>query len=237
MLIVPEKIGWRGDYSGMDTLEKCFNQQYFINYHKKITYQYNSKGFRDHEWPEDLSDVVWCVGDSFTVGIGQPFEETWPQLLEKKTGKRCINVGVDGCSNDTICLRIKEIYKLYKPKLIVVMWSYLHRRRDRKKDIDIHFDKDKKNFNDKADLKNFEKNLKNISNLSTNIIHTAIPGAIMDNEAPERVWNRLSKIRIYKKKLILFKQLDYARDYQHFDIKTSEHIVNLISKNIDNISK
>ena len=51
-------------------------------------------------------------GDSFTAGIGQPQEETWPQLLQKKIGKRCLNLGEDGCSNDTIYLRIKKIVEL-----------------------------------------------------------------------------------------------------------------------------
>ena len=68
------------------------------------------------------------MGDSFTVGIGQPFEETWPKVLEKKIGRKCLNLGEDGCSNDTITQRVQEIYKLHKPQLIIVMWSFLHRR-------------------------------------------------------------------------------------------------------------
>ena len=114
--------------SGMDTLEECHDKDHYLSYTKDISYRYNSRGFRDHEWPEDLSDVVWCVGDSFTVGVGQPFEETWPQLLGKKLGKTCLNIGEDGCANDTMALRIQEICKLHSPKLVVVMWSYFARR-------------------------------------------------------------------------------------------------------------
>ena len=161
MLIVPKKIDWRSDYFGMDNLELCNNRQHFLNYSKKITYEYNSRGFRDTEWPEDLSEVIWCVGDSFTVGIGQPHEETWPAMLQKKIGKRCINIGDDGCSNDTISLRVNKIYDLYKPKLIIVMWSYLHRRRT--DDRNVHFDKN--DFGNKADFNNFIKNYKTISKL------------------------------------------------------------------------
>jgi len=77
MLRVENKIGIpESKATGMDTLELCLNKEYFKSYTKQISYRYNSKGFRDDEWPEDLSDVIWCVGDSFTVGIGQPFEET-----------------------------------------------------------------------------------------------------------------------------------------------------------------
>ena len=45
--------------SGMDTLEECHDKDHYLSYTKDISYRYNSKGFRDHEWPEDLSDVVW----------------------------------------------------------------------------------------------------------------------------------------------------------------------------------
>ena len=162
--------------SGIDTLEECRDKDHFLSYTKDISYRYNSKGFRDHEWPEDLSDVVWCVGDSFTVGIGQPFEETWPQVLEKKIGKRCINLGEDGCSNDTMSLRIQEICKLYKPKLIVVMWSYFSRRRVNGKNRMC----DKKDFGNQEDLENFSKNFKIVNELPTSIVNLLIPYAFDD---------------------------------------------------------
>ena len=221
MLILPEKMYWKSDYFGIDSLELCKDRQHFLNYSKKITYEYNSKGFRDKEWPETLSDVIWCVGDSFTVGVGQPAEETWPQLLEKKIGKRCINLGEDACSNDTISLRVKNIYDLYKPKLIIVMWSYFHRRRIDNENV--HFDKT--DFSPKSDLKNFIKNCKKISKLKTKIIQTIIPNAFLDSQ----IFNYL----LNKFKILNFPQLDYARDYHHFDIKTSEHLVNLLIKKIN----
>jgi len=160
------------------------------------------------------------VGDSFTVGIGQPFEETWPQLLEKKTGKRCINIGVDGSSNDTICLRIKEIYRLYKPKLIAVMWSYLSRRRINGEDFQFY----KNDFGDAEDYNNFKINFNIALKIPTNIIHTIIPTAYID----------ISK---NFKNIINIKQLNYARDYHNFDIKTSEHLVDLLIKKINNFDK
>lgn len=211
-------------FSGRDDPKFCLNKEHFYNYKKKIIYHYNSKGFRDREWPNDVSDVIWCVGDSFTVGIGQPFVETWPQLLEKKTGKRCINVGVESCSNDTMCLRIKEIYRLYKPKLIVVMWSYLSRRRLNGEDVQL----DKNDFGDVNDYNNFKKNFNITLKIPTNVIHTIVPNAYMG-----------ASIDISKnfKNIINFKQLDYARDYHHFDVKTSEHLVNLLTKKINDFDK
>ena len=230
MLIVPKKINWRSDYSGMDVLKLCNDRQHFLNYSKKITYEYNSKGFRDHEWPTELNDLIWCVGDSFTVGIGQPFAETWPQLLEKKIGRRCINLGEDGCSNDTISLRVEKIYDLYKPKLIIVMWSYLHRRRIDNENVHS----DKKDFGPKKDLENLNKNYQKISKLKTKIIQTIIPNILLDSQFNKKgivnyLYNKFSN----KFKILNFPQLDYARDYHHFDIKTSKHLVDLLIKKIN----
>lgn len=220
MLKIPSRMGRpESKTSGTDTLEKCVDREHYKSYTKHISYRYNSRGFRDHEWPEDLSDVVWCVGDSFTVGIGQPFEETWPQLLENKTGKRCLNIGQDGCANDTMALRIQEICKLYKPKLIVVMWSYFSRRR-----IDcenVRFDKN--DFGFERDIKNFHKNFKIVNGLPTSIVNLLIPYAF-DN------------VRLLKETytdLVPVIQLDYARDYHHFDIKTSTGICDLIERKIN----
>ena len=161
MLVIKKDVNFYGKTKGMDSFENCNNKEHFKNYKKHITYQYNSRGFRDRKWPTDLSDVVWCVGDSFTVGLGQPYKETWPYLLETKVKKRCINLGEDGCSNDTIALRALEIYKLYKPKLIIIMWSYFHRRRVDNQDI--HFDKT--NFGSNEDIKNFANNFRIVDSL------------------------------------------------------------------------
>ena len=205
--------------SGMDTLEKCFDREHYLSYTKDISYRYNSRGFRDHEWPEDLSDVVWCVGDSFTVGIGQPFEETWPQLLENKTGKRCLNIGQDGCANDTMALRIREICKLYKPKLIVVMWSYFSRRRIDGENLQF----DKNDFGFERDIKNFHRNFSLCQKLNVNLINFTVPGAFDDITYLEKKYPELKSIR----------QLDYARDHHHFDIKTSTGICDLIERKIN----
>jgi len=227
MLKIKDRIGVPDHKtSGIDTIEKCEDQEHFKSYPKDISYRYNSRGFRDNEWPDDLSDVIWCVGDSFTVGIGQPFEETWPYLLERKLGKRCLNLGEDGCSNDTIALRTQEICKLYNPKLVVIMWSYLHRRRVGNKDV--HYDR--KDFGFPEDIKNFLKNFKIVNKLPISIINTIIP-----NTMPGRFQKNKSFLNYYLQKktgvkndLTEVKQVDWARDFHHFDINTSQNITNHI---------
>ena len=211
---------------GIDTLEQCYDKDHYLSYTKDISYRYNSRGFRDYEWPRDLSDVVWCVGDSFTVGIGQPFEETWPQLLGKKLGKTCLNIGEDGCANDTMALRIQEICKLHSPKLVVVMWSYFARRRVNGENV--HHDRN--HFGVDKDMANFSKNFKIVNELPTNIINLIIPFAFDDTKMLNENHPDLNCLT----------QLDYARDHFHFDVKTSVGVCQLIIKKInefDNTSK
>lgn len=112
----------------MDSIEHCFDVRHFQNYPFDIEYRYNSRGFRDSEWPDDLTDTIWCMGDSFTVGVGQPFAHIWPQVLSKHSHKRTINFSMDGASNNWIARRTLDIIRMVDPKNIVIMWSYVERR-------------------------------------------------------------------------------------------------------------
>lgn len=130
-LILHTRCNQHWQYSGMDSLEYCHDKKHFSQYPFAVDYQYNSRGFRDGEWPvdiEELRQAVWCIGDSFTVGLGQPLAHTWPQVLSQRLGRRTINVSMDGASNNWIARRIIDIINAVNPKNIVVMWSYLERR-------------------------------------------------------------------------------------------------------------
>lgn len=130
-IVVGYKIDLSEKFSGMDHPEQCVDKDHFQNYPWQIEYFYNRFGMRDHAWPEQLDDLtraVWCIGDSFTVGIGQPFEHIWPQVLSQHIGLRTINVSKDGASNGWISQAAVEIINEYQPRNIVIMWSYLHRR-------------------------------------------------------------------------------------------------------------
>jgi hypothetical protein len=105
-------------YSGIDTLEHCSNKQHFLSYPHLVEYVYNQRGFRDEEWPDSLDELknaIWCVGDSFTVGIGQPFAHIWPQVLSKSLARRTINVSMDGASNDWIFRKACQIIDKINP--------------------------------------------------------------------------------------------------------------------------
>lgn len=112
----------------MDSLKHCANQQHYLKYPWAVEYKYNSRGFRDSEWPDDLESAVWCVGDSFTVGLGCPVEHTWPYLLQNTTGRRTINVSMDGASNLWIARVAEDILSAIPNATVIVHWSYMHRR-------------------------------------------------------------------------------------------------------------
>ena len=125
--ILPSRVNQVWDNSGIDSLDRCGDKQHFKKYTDKVFYHYNSRGFRDTEWPDDLSSAVWCFGDSFTVGLGTPFEYIWAQQLGQALNCRTINVSMDGASNQWIARKVHKVIEEIAPKVIVIQWSYIHR--------------------------------------------------------------------------------------------------------------
>lgn len=131
-MILPEVrlVTWANlklTHSGLDSPDLCRNSHLFANWPEPIEYCYNSRGFRDLEWPADLSSAVWCIGDSFTVGLGVNFHQTWCQHLQRLCGRPVINVSMDGASNDWIARQACAIIQQAKPQHVVCHWSYSHR--------------------------------------------------------------------------------------------------------------
>jgi hypothetical protein len=127
-LVLPSRVNQRWWRQGIDDPDWCMAPIHWHRYDHEIQYVYNSRGFRDEEWPADLVNATWCIGDSFTVGIGVPLQRTWPQLLQQKLQRRSINVSMDGASNDWMARRACQIIKEVQPSLIIIHWTYTHRR-------------------------------------------------------------------------------------------------------------
>lgn len=189
-LVLPSRVNQTWSYSGIDSIEKCFDKKHFESYPYDITYRYNSRGFRDAEWPEsmeELKSAIWCVGDSFTVGLGSLLEHTWPWLLQQHTGQRVINVSMDGASNMWIARRANLIQKEISPVNIIIMWSYIHRRENN----DFNLDDEQRRIHAVAstDVEDID-NLKSCIDLinSNNTIQSSIPNYLsMLN--PQEIWD------------------------------------------------
>ena len=181
-LYLPSRVNQHWLESGLDSLELCLNREHFLSYPHKIEYHSNSRGFRDAEWPDDmleLKEAVWCIGDSFTVGIGSPAEFTWPQRLSSAINKRTINVSMDGASNEWIARIAQHIISAVNPKKIVIMWSYTHRREHSNILLD---DEHRRTQSIKAtvqeDLDNLLACKKQVDSVTSNaVVNFAIPGA------------------------------------------------------------
>lgn len=277
--VIPSRTNQTWSYSGMDSLELCLDKKHFKSYSSAITYQYNSRGFRDAEWPstaEELQSAIWCVGDSFTVGIGSPLEHTWPWLLGTTTGQRIINVSMDGASNTWIARRATLIQKEINPKNIVIMWSYVHRREHENQNLS---DEQRRLFavdsTDLEDLHNLKDCIAMINH--SNTIQLAIPEYGPDAVDYQPTWENIrgvdwpaqvpttldemlalpefvqselkghfdiwadlqhtieqqSLLANLENNFIKVDKLDQARDGHHFDLITSQWVVDQIVQRLN----
>lgn len=198
--VLPSRVNQRWEYSGMDCYEDCLDKNHFKNYPYHVEYQYNSRGFRDLEWPEtleELKNAVWCVGDSFTVGLGSPLEHTWPWLLQKHTGFRTINISMDGASNNWIARKTVDILQIINPRHIVLHWSYFNRRENPDSTLTDeqrrrHCNKDELEITDS--LTNFYYCVNQVEKNkgSCTLLHSMIPDSypgILDNDLQEHWCN------------------------------------------------
>lgn len=184
--------------SGMDNFEYCIDKIHFKNYPYSIIYNYNSRGFRDSDWPDsikELQNAVWCVGDSFTAGLGSPADHMWVNILQKRINKRCINVSLDGASNNWMARKTLSILKEIQPKFIIIHWSFFTRHEMSRQDLDD--EQRRLNFYDlnltsEQLLSNFNELVQSVEQAKqdTKIIHSFIPSWSIGTSVQEE-WNKL----------------------------------------------
>ena len=110
----------------LDSLEECANKEAFKNYPHSITYDFNSRGFRDDEWPTTLpklQESIWCLGGSQTLGIGIPFNHTLGRVLQAETNIQCINISLECASNEWLSRKAIQILDTNNPTVIIIDWS------------------------------------------------------------------------------------------------------------------
>lgn len=154
---------------------------------QNVQYIFNSRGFRDTEWPdapEELNQAIWCIGDSNTMGVGNQLHNTWPQMLQDVTGRRCINISLGGASNVWIARKICHILAHLSPTNLVVHWTYLHRTEN--PDSSLPDEERRIKFIDdistQSQLVHFSNSVAsvNAADKNSSIIHSFVPNAIPD---------------------------------------------------------
>ena len=223
------------EFSGMDSYTECRNKPHFKKYPYKISYKYNSRGFRDEEWPEDLENCVWCFGDSFTKGIGQSYEHTWPKMLQTQTGCRTICVSMDGASNNWISRKIVELVSTIKPKAVIVQWSFINRRERVLSPGEVQSDEDRriqylKDSTHEDDLQNtlecIDRATQACEIAETKLIHSFIPEFIDIKNINTFFFNFNKSGKLW----VPLSKKDLARDGFHYDVKTAQPFVDKLVK-------
>ena len=92
------------------------------------TYTYNELGFRGDSIKKEGFKVM-SLGCSITEGVGVNDDETWPaQFCGHIENGVNLNFGTGGRSNDFICRCLMSYYDLIKPDLVLIMYTFPHRR-------------------------------------------------------------------------------------------------------------
>ena len=92
------------------------------------TYTYNELGFRGDSIKKEGFKVM-SLGCSITEGVGVNDNETWPsQFCSHIENGVNLNFGTGGRSNDFICRCLMSYYDLIKPDLVLIMYTFPHRR-------------------------------------------------------------------------------------------------------------
>lgn len=211
------------DYTGLDHREQSPSPEYFDSYPYTVTYEFNSRGYRDQEWPESLEELrqcIWCLGDSYTVGIGNPYEHTWPSILEQRTGRRVIKVAMDGASNNWIARRAQAVAQCIDPVHMIIHWSFLHRRELPDAKFNDEF---RRIYNVKClpqdDIDNFKHCLQMVSNIN-NLIHSFIPEFAPEDQIPQ-----VLELMPNLDHVPYFTAQDRGRDSLHYGVKTASAFV------------
>lgn len=224
-IVLPELVNHTCHTTGVDSYNHCFDKAHFESYPYNISYQYNDRGFRDCNWPNNLQDSIWCIGDSFTVGLGTPFDKTWTQVLKQITNIATINIAMDGASNQWIARKAIDILNEVSPKIMVLMWSYAHRRESDNSTItDLQRRMHYKEYDTATeDFLTFKRCVHSVikRNRKTKLIHLTVPKAL-DSELLSQVFKNVDNY------LGEVTPIDLARDSWHFDYQTSQNIANQI---------
>lgn len=261
--LTTEYAGQTIDYIGTDDPEnpytiKTFNfdMKPFYEYPHEVKYVFNSRGYRDEEWPEDdkLKDAIWCLGDSSCMGSAIPYESSWSRLLQKETGVRCINIAHPGNGYDQNVSQALRIFKELEPKVLIISWTWIHRNighEDRRRKAGIHnlgaqalgilkklfvsIDMDSPDVQDVKYCLDLVKELE-ANKGKTQLIHVFLSPFSLRHEIYQLYIKKVTKLPIT---YVMYKLRDVGRDqYFHYGIETHREITDELlklfyEKNID----
>lgn len=185
---------------------------------RKFTYQFNQHGFRADEFSDE--EGIIFLGCSHTIGIGLPYEYTWPYLVSKMLRKQCYNLAIGGGSNDLAFRMAYNYIPKLKPKLVIFLITYNSRLEVLGKGREVlqFFGPKSSPFtNDKF----YETWLMNEGNLNANLAKNLLA---IENICSA---NNVKLITIDQNKM---PTLDMARDLAHRGIKSNFEFAKIVLK-------
>lgn len=186
------------------------------NWHEhSVTYRINNYGFRGGDM---LPASAMFLGCSHTFCTGLPESAAWPWIVSRELGLPCVNLGVNGGSNDTAFrlayywvpkLRPKVLFWLqtYKERLELLAYDDIHNYSTQNESpIGSPTDKDVFYQNwisiDENFFLNFEKNLRGIQSICDEV---SVPLVRLDVDDDLQC-------------------LDKARDLSHYGVLSSRDL-------------
>ncbi|HEY1692338.1 MAG TPA: hypothetical protein VGG39_09255 [Polyangiaceae bacterium] len=92
---------------------------------RPITYDFDAHGDRvaaPGATPVPDAPTILFVGESVTMGLGLPWDETYPALAGKQLGLPVVNIGVHGYGDDQTLLRTwQRLPELHRPVAVVMI--------------------------------------------------------------------------------------------------------------------
>ena len=225
-------------YFGLDDPRTTKNKDTFNDYEgPEIYYDFNSRGFRDEEWPVDIEEAknaIWIVGDSHTFGMGLPVEHTIRLLLQEQMNMKVFDVSIDATLPPHRSRIAKRIITELEPKYLVMQWGYIwrYKRKYRTLAQEVRnkiFEKQEEHI-----VPDFLKIFDRVNNVETNtkIVHTFLPGfAGFNGVLEKKTFEEIPQFHNPKQPALFeAKLLDKSRDDWHMGYETHKWYTNIIEE-------
>ena len=96
-------------------------KEQFVYGHEVIDFDYNSYGYRTHEF-SNVSQHVVVSGCSLTEGYGLHQHQTWVSYYEKATDTTVYNLAKTASSADFVSQALQNWIRVYTPTLVIAQW-------------------------------------------------------------------------------------------------------------------
>ena len=125
--VIPHNVNVVTNWSGTDN-EENFKRNPKPGYTAdSIVYKYNSHGYRTQEF-DTVKPSMLCLGCSFTEGVGVNIQDTWSAHLQERFSEHNVyNLGIGGCSGDTVTRTLYSIGNMLNIDTVFILWPHFYR--------------------------------------------------------------------------------------------------------------